>query len=428
MTSPFAAAPTPGPDQVRATVAAIAARDPDFNFDAFLAEAQQAFWLVGRANAECKPDLCTAVLSAPLATREQAIIEAACRNGAPLSPDDQDASNGQLVSIESDATNDTAIVHFTSTWRTGSGRPDKGDRRVQNWCFQRSAGSRTVKTSAGQRCQSCGAPLSTSAGTCRYCGATIGAGSGWRVIRVDNVGVQEQAEAVAAMRSLVIELARRRQPSSPPQQATAPARPSPGRRRPHPLRHFGFLVLVAAAVFVAYEGVAASGRPHRDVADVLPFFRHPILSGTLSLKGQITAQDVGATQVAPLVEFGGSCANQAIRTTWDFKAELPDGSTFDLQIALPPGQGGPATYRNPEVSASATNSSISDAWPVVNKCLRPDRVPQWWRGDRVFAFARQRLGGSSSLRPPGLDVQCGLRSPGRPRVFQAPGARRRRRR
>jgi len=397
MTSPFAVVPpaAPDPGQVHGTVAAITARDPDFNLDAFLAEAQQAFWLVGRANAECKPDLCRSVLSTPLADREQTIIEAACQRGAPLAPDNQDASNGRLVSIETDAANDTAIVHFTSSWRAASGKRDKTDQRVQNWCFQRPAGSRTVRTSSGQRCQNCGAALSTSAGTCRYCGTTIGAGSGWRVIRVDNVGAEEKAQAAAAMRSFVAELALARQAASPARVPQAYPRPRVRRRRPHPFRRFVLLLVFAAVVATAYEGVAANGSVHRDVAKFLPFFRHPILSGSLSLDGQITAHDLSATQVPPLVQYQGSCAKQAIRTTWNFTATLPDGSSFDLQTALPPDQGGPATYNDPQVSASATNSSISDSWDSSSTSssvltIRPDGA-----GDFTFsALPSNNTGGA----------------------------------
>ncbi len=53
----------PDPDVVHQAVATIAARDPAFNLDTFLAEAQQAFWLLGQAHARCKPELCAAVLS-----------------------------------------------------------------------------------------------------------------------------------------------------------------------------------------------------------------------------------------------------------------------------------------------------------------------------------------------------------------------------
>src|SRR5436305_8163008 len=125
-------------DAVIATVDEIVARDPAFNLDEFLAEAQQAFWLVGQAHAECKPDLCRAVLSPELAEREKGAIEHECADGIAAAPNPQDASTGQLVSIESDAARDTAIVHFRSTWRPISGRDRDEEHRAQNWCFQRS--------------------------------------------------------------------------------------------------------------------------------------------------------------------------------------------------------------------------------------------------------------------------------------------------
>ncbi len=363
MTSPIAGQPAPAPelDQVRQTVATIAAHDPGFNLDAFLAEAQQAFWLVGRAHAECQPDLCRSVLSAALAAREHATIDAACRDSKAMAPNDGDASSGQLVSIDTDATSDTATVHFTSTWQAVSGGRDKPDHRVQNWCFQRPVGSRTVKTDEGQDCQNCGAALSASAGTCRYCGAVIGTGSGWHVIRIDDVSAHEAEQANAAMRTIVAELAAAREAGS---QRSTSTRLGGRKRRSHPFRGPVAVVILVAALFAFIEGVTENGSLHRDVAKVLPFFRHPILSGPLNLAGQVAANGITATQAPALFQFHGSCAKQAIRTTWTFKAKLPDGSNFDLQIALPPGQGGAATYRHPHLSATADNSTVTDTWEL----------------------------------------------------------------
>ena len=82
----------PDADAVRATVAAIVDRDPGFNLDAFLAEAHQAFWLVGRAHAQCEPPLCESVLSPELAERERSAVEDECRRGTNKAPESDDAS------------------------------------------------------------------------------------------------------------------------------------------------------------------------------------------------------------------------------------------------------------------------------------------------------------------------------------------------
>ena len=84
MTSPEAGTPVPAAGQVAVTAAitSIAQPDPAFNLDALLAEAQQAFWLVGQAHAKCQPELCVGVLSGDLANRERATIEEACRKEA----------------------------------------------------------------------------------------------------------------------------------------------------------------------------------------------------------------------------------------------------------------------------------------------------------------------------------------------------------
>jgi hypothetical protein len=357
-------ATTPDPETVRTAVATITARDPAFNLDAFLAEAQQGFWLVGRAHAECKPELCQSVLSAALAAREQAAIEQACRVGKPTAPMDEDASTGQLVSIDADANTDTAVVHFVSTWRPVSNGKGKGDRRVQNWCFQRQSSERTVKTQEGQHCQNCGAMLSGSTGTCRYCGANIGTGSGWQVIRIDEVGAQEAAQAAAAMRSIMGQVLAARgsyQPLPPQPVRTGPAR----RSRSGCFPVFLFILLVIAGLGI--DAAGGNGTFHRDVAKALPTLRHPRLTGPLDLTGQLIAQRLSATQVPPRFQFRGTCAKEAIRTAWTFTAKLPDGSKFELQIGLPPGQGGPGTYQRPKVSVSANaqNASRFTSWTTA---------------------------------------------------------------
>ena len=345
---------------MRAALATITARDPAFNLDAFLAEAQQAFWLVGKAHAECKPELVQTVLAPALAAREKAAIEESCRDHTVAAPKDEDAKSGQLVSINADGNGDTAVIHFVSTWEPVSGNA-KAERRVQNWCFQRSAAARTVQLEEGQHCTNCGALLSASAGTCRYCGTAIGTGIGWQVIRIDEVGAQEAADAVAAMRSIVTEVIAARQ-ASRPEPVVAQSAPPRGRRR----GGCGPVLLLAVVVVVGV-GVGASGGNstlHRDVAKVLPFLRHPVLSGPLALTGQIKVSGITASQVPPRFQFQGTCAKQVIRTAWDFTAKLPDGSHFALQVGLPPGEGGAGTYQRPKVtiSADAQNASTLSSW------------------------------------------------------------------
>ena len=407
VTSPFGGLPIPVPvpdsATVQAAVATIGARDPAFNLDAFLAEAQQAFWLVGRAYVECKPELCQTVLSPSLAAREQAAVQAACQADTHNAPSDEDASSGQLVSINADANGDTAIVHFTSTWKPVSGRDAKpsghaakGERRVQNWCFQRPASSRTVQTHEGQHCENCGALLTASAGTCRYCGAAIGAGSGWQVIRIDDVGAEEAAEAATAMRSIITQLAAARQASQP--QATAPASTGPRRRSRSgcgPI--LLFIVLVVAAL--AIDAVGGHDAFHRTVAKVFPSVRHAELSGPLDLSGQVIAQQATATQTTRRFQVGGTCAKEASRSAWYFTAKLPDSSRFTLQIGLPPGQGGPGTYQRPKVSVSADaqNASRFTSWTSTSAGAVTLVVHSDGGGDLHFSGLPAGQSGGSAL-------------------------------
>jgi hypothetical protein len=124
-----------------------------------------------------------------------------------------------------------------------------------------------------------------------------------------------------------------------------------------------FLVLIVGGGLVV-AAAATSGRLHRDVADVLPFIRHPELVGTLDLSGQLTASNLSVMQKPPTVEFGGSCRTYSDRTSWDLTAKLPDASTFSLKFSLPPDEGGAGTYRTSKLilSANADNSQQSSSW------------------------------------------------------------------
>lgn len=376
----------PDPDKVRESVATIVARDPQFNLDTFLAEAQQAFWLVGQAHARCKPELSAGVLAPALAERERAAIEQDCRDGKGTAPGDDDAGSGQLVSIVSDASHDTIVVHFVSLWRpVGSGR-GKGDRRIQNWCYQRPSSARTESAGRGERCRNCGALLSESVGgTCRFCGTPISSGAGWKIIRIDDVKGQEAATAIAAMRSIMATMAEARQQQQATAPTAAPTRVSPARRAQGCVGPVFFLLLVLAGV--GFYAVESTGSVHRAVASVIPSIRHPRLQGPLDLSGTITEQQVVATQVPPrLQSSGGTCAKAALRTSWDFKAKLPDGSTFHLEMGLPPASGGPGVYKRPAltISATAQNASRYESWSTTEASTATLTVQADGGGDVQF--------------------------------------------
>jgi hypothetical protein len=138
-----------------------------------------------------------------------------------------------------------------------------------------------------------------------------------------------------------------------------------------------FYLVAAAAVIVAIAA-AGSGRLHQDLAKELPFIRHPELVGTLDLTGQISSTRRSAMQKPPAVQFGGSCATYANRTSWDFRAKLPNGSSFTLQFSVPLDQGGPGTYRagRLRISAEAENAQQTTSWSgssgsVANLTLTP---------------------------------------------------------
>jgi hypothetical protein len=381
---------SPDPDTVRQAVATIAARDPLFNLDAFLADSQQAFWLVGQAHAQCKPELCAGVLAPALAERERAAITEDCRDGHGTAPGDSDAESGQLISIASDASHDTIVVHFVSTWRPAGGGRGKPDRRVQNWCFQRPAGAQTVQAAgAGERCRNCGALLSASVGgTCRYCGTPIGTGDGWRIIRVDGVQAQEAATALAAMQSIVATMASAATAARLQQGLAEPSAPvsTPARRG----RRVGcgpILLAILVLAGLGFYAVESSGSLHHAVATVVPSIRHPRLQGPLDLTGAITAGRQVATQVPPtLPPSGATCAQASQRTAWNFKAKLPDGSTFHLEVGLPPGTGAAGVYKRPglTVSANAQNASRFESWTAATATTAVMTVAPDGGGDLQF--------------------------------------------
>ncbi|MDQ1364721.1 MAG: Tim44-like domain [Acidimicrobiaceae bacterium] len=383
---------SPDPATVQQAVTTIAARDPLFNLDTFLAEAQQAFWLVGQAHARCQPELCAGVLALALAERERATIEKDCRDGEGSSPEDGDAETGRLVSIASDASHDTIVVHFNSTWRPVGGR-GKADRRVQNWCFQRPASAQTTEAAAaGEHCRNCGALLSESAGgTCRYCGTPIAAGAGWRIIRVDEVPAQDAASAVATMQSIVSAMAaagrlQQATTTAPTTAASTPSGTGWGFARVMRIIRALFIVAVILAGLGLYT-VYSTGSVHHAAAKVFPAIRHPRLRGPLDLSGTFTLQHLVATQVPPTLQSGGTCDQAAQRTAWDFKTKLPDGSTFHIQMALPPGTGAPGVYKRPQLSleANAANKSRSESWSDTSGSTAVLTVQAGGGGDLQFA-------------------------------------------
>jgi hypothetical protein len=386
----------PDPESVAQAVATISARDHLFNLDSFLAEAQQAFWLVGQAYARCKPELSAGVLSPPLMERHRGAIEAACREQRVVAPADDDAESGQLVSIASDASHDTIVVHFSSRWRPTGGKRGKEEGHVENWCFQRPATAETAQAGAGERCGNCGALLSDSVGgTCRFCGTPIGTGDGWRVIRVDEVAAPGAASAIETMQSIMGAMATAAAASNAARAAggaqTATGTVNQGVTTARRRRGCGclgpvFLVLLVLAG-LGVDAVGSSGSLHRAVAKVFPSIRHPRLQGPLNVSGTINTQSVAATQVVPKFQSGGTCLQAAQRSSWEFAAKLADGSTFHLEFGLPPGTGAPGTYKRPDLSLSATASNASRyrSWSATTASTAVLTVQPSGGGDLQFA-------------------------------------------
>jgi predicted lipid-binding transport protein (Tim44 family) len=197
---PGTAATATSVDGVAAGLAAITAHDPAFDRDAFLGEAERAFFLVQQAWTELKPDLSRQVMADGIWQQHRTQIaqyEAQARRNVL----EQLAVGGaQIVGAHSDQTYDTLTVRFLAACAdydidVRSGRIVRGSRDVEqwseDWVFQRSS-SATTNPKGGtlsQRCPNCGAPLDLDlAGVCSYCRAPVMSGRyDWVLTRIDQV-------------------------------------------------------------------------------------------------------------------------------------------------------------------------------------------------------------------------------------------------
>ncbi|TMM15600.1 MAG: hypothetical protein E6G01_09815 [Actinobacteria bacterium] len=196
--------PTPGsPDQesgddaVAAALAAIRARDPGFDEDAFLAVAERCFFAVEEAWSQQKPELSRPVMTDEAWQRQKADIESHRNSGRRNVLDNLTVAKATIVSAGSEEGHDVVTVRFRAASANydvdvATGKVVHGNHEMafweQNWVFKRSnQASTNGESTAVQRCPNCGAPLDLDiAGVCQSCHASVrGAEGDWVVVRAD---------------------------------------------------------------------------------------------------------------------------------------------------------------------------------------------------------------------------------------------------
>ena len=197
---PGTAPQTITPETSEEGLAAIGARDRNFNREVFLEQVQRTFFVVQEAWTQRKPEISRQVMADGLWQQHrvqiQGYIDAHKRNVL------EDLAVGSLTIIgaHTDANYDTITVRVLAACADYDvdDRNDKvirGNRNVENWMedwtFQRSS-SATTPTGGGTmtaKCPNCGAPLDLDlAGVCRYCKAPVSSGSyDWVLARISQL-------------------------------------------------------------------------------------------------------------------------------------------------------------------------------------------------------------------------------------------------
>jgi len=185
---------------VEGGLAVIAAHDPAFDKEAFLGQAQRAFFIVQEAWTERKPEMSRQVMADGLWQQHRVQIKGYIDENKRNILGDLAVGNLDLVAAQSDASYDTVTLRIRAACSDydvdqSSGKVIRGNRRVgewaEEWTFQRSAQA-TTQIGGGtlsQKCPNCGAPLNVDlAGVCPYCKAPVMSGDyDWVLVRISQL-------------------------------------------------------------------------------------------------------------------------------------------------------------------------------------------------------------------------------------------------
>jgi hypothetical protein len=261
-------------------LASISQRDANFDIEAFLSQVASTYLRVARARGNGQPDDVRDVIA------DSAWSE--LRLDAPVTDDPPRSSpvlsEPEVARASTDAL-DTIVVRFSAT---GKG----GERRVEDWTFQRPATALTAPPE-GVKCAQCGARGSIGPdGRCRYCGATAEP-TQWKVTRATMLDPATSTDVVRTGSQLGQALAAY-MAAAAAAGATTSGRPATGqapalRRRTGCGCGSAFWLIVGAVGASIYGWLVPSTPVHRVVATVIPGIRRAHLSGQLSVLGATTA-------------------------------------------------------------------------------------------------------------------------------------------
>ena len=183
--------------QMRSTLtedlAALQAKDPNFNQQMFLDRAQAAFFALQKAWMDRNLEPARVYMSAGIYHRWKTQIDAMIAAHKKNMLDNLVIGGVQIVKVQTDPNFDTITVRIDASAAdyevddTTTNKVIYGSRQNQNfteyWTFIRSGSARTKAGEGAEvtQCPNCGAPLSINeSGVCSYCKAVVTSGQfGW---------------------------------------------------------------------------------------------------------------------------------------------------------------------------------------------------------------------------------------------------------
>lgn len=190
-------APVDDPEQ---GLAAIPAKDPRFDKDAFLGQVQRTFFLVEEAWTQRDPEMSRQVMTDGLWQQHRFQIESYRSGGKRNVLDGLAVESLTVLAVHTDANFDTITVRILAisgdydvddAGRVVRGRRDEQQQWAEDWTFQRAAGAKTPEAGGTMtdKCPNCGAPLQLDFnGVCHYCKALVSTGNyDWVLARIAQV-------------------------------------------------------------------------------------------------------------------------------------------------------------------------------------------------------------------------------------------------
>ncbi len=191
--------PAPARDDPETGLAAIKAKDPRFERDAFLGQVQRAFFLVEEAWTTRNSDMSRQVMADGLWQQHRFQIESYRGAGKRTVLDGLSVDSITILVVHLDAQYDTITVRILARSAdydvNDAGRVVRGSRDqeqwAEDWTFQRASGAVTPEAGGTltDKCPNCGAPLQLDFnGICRYCKALVSTGAyDWVLTRIARV-------------------------------------------------------------------------------------------------------------------------------------------------------------------------------------------------------------------------------------------------